>query len=965
MDETRWQKIESLYFATLEKIPAERELFLSEQCSDDRQLYDEVMSLLLSGVKNDDFLAEPDYELGLKLLSQPVPVLNGGQILGNYEIINLLGCGGMGEVYLAKDQRLDRLVALKVLPTDVASDTERVRRFVQEARAASSLNHPNILTIHEVGEADGISFIVSEYVEGESLREKLKRESRIALPEIREIALQICAALNAAHKVGIIHRDIKPENVMIREDDLVKVLDFGLAKLVENPYEKSSAGDLLVTRQGMLLGTAGYMSPEQVRGKKADARADVWSCGVVLYEMLEGKQPFTGETSSDTIAAILTAEPTAMDQGFDEDIKRIIGRALQKDPANRYQTVIEMAEDLKKLPFEVENKQRETKSSERGFSTSSRSVSTAESVSPQRTAAFGIAGNKLPLAAALLIAAAAGIFAVYYFAGGFNLFTREPLKFTRIADTGKTVTAAISPDGKYVVQAVSDTGKQSIWIRHLATNSSTQIVEPKTVDYPAMTFSKDGNYVYYVQNNGDLFRVPVLGGESQKLLARVNSGISFSPDGQRLAFVRRISSEESALIIANVDGSGEKQIAVRRKPEFFVGPAWSPDGETIAFSAGRGEGSPSAVIAVVPVEGGEEQLISTQTWRAIWQPAWISDGTGLVAPATSETAGNDALQLWFFPAKGGEARRITSDFYNYGDVSLTEDAASLVTIRFEQRTNIWHLPQGKTEAARLVSNNVQGLYRFVAWTPDGRIVYPSEEDAEKGRDLWIMNADGTQARKLTTGEGDDILPCVTADGRYAVFASNRGDLKTYHLWRVNLDGTDPVQLTDGDGERGPACAPDAKTVYYSSGGPATGINKSRLWKTSIEGGKGVQLTDYPTGFKDISPDGKFIALNFKTDEKAPVKLGIIPADGGRPVKVFDIEENAQVRWMPDGRAVSYISGNGGASNIWAQPLSGESPRQLTNFNAETIYFFDWSKTGDLVCTRGYQARDPVLINNFK
>lgn len=626
-----------------------------------------------------------------------------------------------------------------------------------------------------------------------------------------------------------------------------------------------------------------------------------------------------------------------------------------------------MADDLRKLRFDDKAFAESRFHNETNFKqigqTDSKSVSTAETDPRQpadKTKATGGKNKTLVAVALILLTVLAGGWATVYILKDSGWFSPKPLKIARILDTGKTVSAAISPDGKYVVHSVADAGKQSIWIKHLATNSNIQIVEPKDVDYPALTFSKDGDYIYYVQNSGELYQVPVLGGDPKKILDRVNSAISFSPDGQRFTFVRSLSADETAVVIVNADGTAERQIATRKKPEFFVGPAWSPDGKVIACSTGYVSGDPMANIVEIPVEGGSERLVSTQKWRAIWQVTWLSDGSGLVAPATSGEPGSDSQPIWFFPVSGGEARQITNDLNNYGDVSLTADSATMVTMRFEQRTNIWLLPQGKTEEARMVSNNVHSLYRFIAWTPDGRIVYPSQENSGGGRNIWMMNADGSGAKQLTSA-GDNILPCASGDGRYIVFASNRGDLKAYHLWRINTDGTNPVQLTNGGGERGPACSPDGKTVFYTSGGPDAGIEKSKLWKVSIEpSGEPVQLTDYPANWKDVSPDGNFVAIRFKAGA-GTLKLGIITPSGGQPVKVFDLKENSQLRWKPDGRSITYIKD----SNIWEQPLSGEPPRPITKFTAETIYFFDWSKEGDLICTRGYQARDPVLISNFK
>ncbi|MDQ4123314.1 MAG: serine/threonine-protein kinase [Acidobacteriota bacterium] len=976
MNQTRWQQIENLYFAVLEQPENERAQFLSEKSAGDPELYEEVQSLLNSNEESADFLAKPEFELGLQLLSSPNHVLASGQNFGNYKILKFIGRGGMGEVYLAKDTRLGRQVAVKVLPSDLASDRERIRRFKQEAIAASALNHPNILTIHDIGESDGWHFIASEFIEGETLRERLKRkESPLTSEEIVEIAAQIAAALNAAHKAGIVHRDIKPENVMIREDGLVKVLDFGLAKLTENLDDNGSASNFVSTNPGMVMGTFVYMSPEQTRGQKVDARSDIWSLGVCLYEMVTGKLPFEGETTSDIIAAILTTEPALLDESSSEkpdDIWQIIGKALRKNPDDRYQSAVEMAADLKKARLESVSLPVQpgynlnTVGDRSRIQTASKRATTSEIILPpkQNSRTFKRNKNIAGILIAVLVMAVLGSVYVAYNLSSNLQWSREPMKIARIFDTGKIVTAAISPDGKYVVHAVADAGKQSIWIKHLATNSNVQLIPPKSVDYPSMAFSKDGNYIYYGQGNGELYQTPVLGGDSKKILDGVFSPISLSPDSRQFAFIRNLSSDETALMIANSDGSGERQIAVRKKPEYFGDAAWSPDGKVIACTAASAKEAQGVYILAIPVEGGSEKIISARKWRIISQPVWLNDGSGLIASAIGESE-NDPQQIWFFPASGGEARQITNDLNNYGYVSLTGDSNALVTIRFEQRTNIWLLPQGKTEEAKMVSNNVHALYRVIASAPDGRIIYTSLEESSGGRNIWIMNADGSNPKQLTANAGDNILPCATSDGRYIVFSSNRGDSKTYHLWRMNMDGTNPVQLTNGSsGERGPACSRDGKTIVYTEGGPDATIVKSRLWKVSIDGGEPVQLTDYPSSWKDISPDGNYIAIRFLSEGK--IKLGIITMTGGKPIKVFDLKENTQIRWKPDGRSVTYIkSDNSNNSNIWEQPIDGGEPKQLTKFSDEAIYFFDWSKDRDLICTRGYQARDPILISNFR
>lgn len=544
----------------------------------------------------------------------------------------------------------------------------------------------------------------------------------------------------------------------------------------------------------------------------------------------------------------------------------------------------------------------------------------------------------------------------------------QTMKITRILDTGKTREMSISPDGKYVAQTVSDDGKQSLWLKHLASNSNVQLIAPDAVRYSPLTFSNDGSYIYFVltprnDSKGTLYQIPVLGGEPKKILEDASGAISFAPDGERFVFTRNIAPDETALIIANINGNEERQLAVRRKPESFsASPAWSPDGKTIACPYGISIGDRTSNISLISIDDNKERNLSNQKWRAIGRGTWLNDASALIFSAMEPT-GPEAAQIWLFPFPSGEPQRITNDLNSYGSVSLTTNSKTLVTVQDEIRRNIWLIPNGDTTQAKSLTNDVPDAYRFVSWAPDKRIVYPSLLNGN--RDLWLMNDDGSNRKQLTATPHNDILPDVCGDGRYVVFASNRDSRGTVNIWRVSINGTNPVQLTHGNDEVLPNCTPDGKWVVFVAGGNDNPPEKRTIWKVPVEGGEPVQITSSASFGADVSPDGKQIVCWYKQDKSAPWKAAIIPIEGGQPTAFLDAAPNSQLRWSPDGSAVAYIKTENSVSNIWSQPINGGSPKQLTNFTTEQIWQFDWSSDDRLICSRGITTTSAILISDFK
>jgi serine/threonine protein kinase len=358
MELERWHRVDNILQAAPALNPAERSIFVDSACEGDESLRDEVISLLSLEEQGLDIIDTPALEAAACVLASDQRDLIEGQFVGHFRILSLLGVGGMGEVYLAEDTKLGRQIALKLLPVDFSRDRDRIRRFQQEARAASALNHPYIVTIHETGEFEERHFIATEFIEGETLRQQMRRKM-LNLSETLDIAMQVAGALGAAHQAGIVHRDIKPENIMLRPDGYVKVLDFGLAKLTEQSAAVSSelGPNETDTSPGLLMGTVKYMSPEQARGLNLDSRSDIFSLGVVIYEMLAGRPPFEGNTNSDVITSILTAEPPPLahySPKFPEQFQRVLTKALRKETEERYQAINEMLAELKSLKQQLE-----------------------------------------------------------------------------------------------------------------------------------------------------------------------------------------------------------------------------------------------------------------------------------------------------------------------------------------------------------------------------------------------------------------------------------------------------------------------------------------------------------------------------------------------------------------------------------------------------------------------------------
>jgi serine/threonine protein kinase len=915
-------------------------------------------------------------------MSTPLPA---GTKLGRYIIRSLIGAGGMGEVYLADDTLLRRPIAIKLLTGDYTINEERLHRFELEAYAASSLNHPNIVTIYEIGSDADHHFIATEYVEGESLREHAHRK-RMEPREIVDIAVQVASALNAAHETGIIHRDIKPENIMLRPDGYVKVLDFGLAKLSEDAWTHDSneaATQLMVkTEPGRVMGTIEYMSPEQARGREVDPRSDIFSLGIVLYELATGSKPFSGETKSDTLAAVLMAEIVPMSQrrpDVPNELNRIVAKCLSKDRHERYQSAQELSVDLKALRHELEfaDKMGLTVSPAGVPASTSQlqvAVPTQSTLSlpstiselfiqevkthPRRSFAF------FAVIGLVIVAAGLGVYKLIQLARRTDTFQNMRVaKLTTSGDVSQPA-LAVSPDGKYVVYSVNEAGEETLMVKQVVALTGVTIVPATTVHYTGLTFSPDSNYVYYAvdetRQQSTINQVSVLGGKPRKLIEDAMGPISFSPDGTRFAFRR--NSHNSQLITAKADGSDEQVVSTRPDRELWLTPVWSPtDKQSIVAGVLSGGGNKSRLLEISVVDGKEKPL-GNDSWLNLTALTWLPDGSGLVL--TARDVETKLAQLWLIDYPDGKARRITNDVTSYVGVSVTGDGKTLFSIQLSRVTNLWVAPNGNADLAKKITFDAgkdEGL-SGLDYTPDGKLVYTVRLVADA--DLWMSDADGSDPRQLTINAGRNFYPSVTSDGRYIVFISDRSGRN--QLWRVDVDGRNPRQLTDGEGIGGrfSVSAMDS-SIYY----PVVANKISTIWRMSIDGGTPQQITKVNSTRPLVSPDGKMLACEYgelgATGSRRIATLTV----SGESLKLYDfpnVLKSNQVQWNIEGTALVYRETHDRVDNLWSQKLDGGPATQLTQFKSDQIFWFRWSESRkEFALARGRDGADVVMFTSFR
>jgi eukaryotic-like serine/threonine-protein kinase len=870
-----------------------------------------------------------------------------GDSIGHYTIVEPLGKGGMGEVFVAEDTRLHRRVALKVLPRLFAADAAHRERFEREARAVAALNHPNIVTLHSVEEHDGELFLTMELVEGKPLSEIIHRGG-LPVDRLLRIGAEVADAIAAAQHQGITHRDLKPANVMITSSGRAKVLDFGLAKLKD--AEIAAAGDDLtrmsprddLTGEGKIVGTVAYMSPEQAEGKSVDSRSDIFSLGVVLHEMATGDKPFKGDTNVSIISSIIKDTPppvTDSNPALPADLARIVRRCLAKDPERRYQTAADLRNELEELKQD----------------TASGTIAMPRAAATRRrmpTAAI-VAG-----VAAIAAAVAAGIVMSHYAAAPVTpgaMFTIDRL--SRLTANGTARLAAVSPDGRYVVHVKGEPGGVGLWTRQTATTSDVRIVAPADVRFDGLAFTPDANYIYYNVYTGvggiaTLFRVPVLGGPPAKILDDIDSPVTFSPDQRQLAFLRgAITRGVTELITADAAGGGERVVAVAGPSDKFQseGLTWSPDGATILVSATSTRPGIPTIVYAVDVKSGTAKPLG-EAWAFVRDLAWMPDGRSYLATAI-DFSGQPNPQIWRVTYPGGERTRVTNDLNAYLGLSLSSDGKSLVTVQTEVTAAVY-VAEGAAREPRKISGGPARAdgSNGLAWLPDGRLIYSST--ATGLAQLWIADADGGNARQLTSMQPPAGAPCSTPDGKWIWFTSYAKEGSA--LFRIAPDGSGLQQMTNDGDARGAIVAPDGKTVYYTAQRTGT----PHVMRMPIEGGTAQSVSPAFFIANDISPDGtRLVGRGWSETRRQPVIETMSVADG-------DVSEVqgvvAPTYFLPDG-GFAVAQRIQGKSVITSRPAKEKAFRPVTPPNAESVMGSAVSRDGRIAFSRGEQISDVVLI----